>query len=103
MTAKDIQKIIKDDLESNPKFFNPHNIDIKRCSVEPKKLKFENSFSNGELLDLWLVLKEKPDSNDGYLIIYNEQNSKFGLAIYGKNEPVFIGYQGTFTETLSGM
>jgi hypothetical protein len=37
------------------------------------------------------------------LAAVDEAENEFGLAIYGKEHPVFIGYYGSFTETLSGM
>ena len=52
---------------------------------------------------LWTVLEETPDRH-GYKIIFDPENATFGLGILtDKDELMFIGYYGTFLETLEGM
>jgi hypothetical protein len=65
---------------------------------------YEDSFKEGETLGLWLVLEEIPESNSGYKIVFDEASGTFGLAISGaQDNDVFIGFYGTFLETLEGM
>jgi hypothetical protein len=103
MNSSEILKIIADDLTANPNFTNSHGVDPNRCAVAPSRLRCEDSFRDGALTDLWLVLEECPGRRDGYLVVFDEERLEFGLAVYGKEQPVFIGYYGSFTETLSGM
>jgi hypothetical protein len=68
-----------------------------------------DSFRKEQTLDLWLVLEEKPGTKSGYKIIFDDQKQMFGLAICGRESEkevfhdIFIGYYGTFLETLDGM
>lgn len=103
MNAETITEIIAADLAANPGFFNSHNVDVRTSLVIPTRLRCENSFREGEFLDLWLVLREHPAEESGYLIVFDETANEFGLAVYGAERRVFIGYYGSFTETLSAM
>ncbi len=103
MDAEGVAQIIITDLAENPHFFNSHGVDVQAALVPPQQMKFQNSFREGEILILWLVLKECPNENEGYLVVFDERTNEFGLAVYGNQLPVFIGYYGSFTETLSGM
>jgi hypothetical protein len=103
MDAEAVAQIIANDLAENPHFFNAHEVDLQACLVPPTRLTFENSFREGELLTLWLVLREDPAKQEGYLVVFDESQNRFGLAVHGAQRPVFIGYYGSFTETLSGM
>jgi hypothetical protein len=84
---------------------NAHGVDLQRCLiVPPVKRVYDDSFNKGETLELWFVLEEIPGSNSGYKIIFDEATSMFGLAISGESaNDVFIGFHGTFLETLQGM
>ena len=103
MDAQAVSRLIANDLRANPTFNNPHGVDVPVCLVVPELLEFEDSFRKGEFLSLWLVLKESPTERDGYLIVYDEASDMFGLAVYGKDRPVFIGFYSSFTKTLSSM
>ncbi len=69
MNATTVSKII-DDLATNPGFFNAHGIDLESCRVPPRKIRFKDSFRDGEFLYLWLVLRELSDDEDGYLVVF---------------------------------
>jgi hypothetical protein len=64
---------------------------------------FEDSFNKGEIVQLWLVLEERPDDKDGYKIVYDPSDNEFGLATPGTELPVLISFYGSFVETLEGM
>jgi len=103
MHAQEVSSIIAGDLAQNPNFFNAHGVDVVACLVQPELVEFDDSFNDGKTISLWLVLKERPNEEDGYLVVYDEMREMFGLAIYGNDRPVFIGLYGSFTETLAGM
>ena len=100
MDASAVSRLIASDLSANP---GPWGFEVQACLVAPELLKCEDSFREGEFLTLWLVLKTSPTERDGYLIVYDEGANMFGLAVYGKEHPVFIGYYGSFTETVAGL
>lgn len=99
MTSSEVSRIIEEEIGGDWSRSNLHGVDLKRCLVLPIKQIYEDSFVKGESLSLWLVLEENPDTKDGYKIIFGEESAQFGLAI----QTIFIGYYGTFLETLAGM
>ena len=74
--------------------------DLGRCLVAPTRASFAGK-GEGELSDFWLVLEERPETEDGYKIVFDEQTRQFGLAT-GKQK-MFIGFYGTFLQTLEAM
>ena len=104
MTAEDVKSRIDREIAGQSDFPNPHGLDMSRCLLVPTKKRFEDSFAQGDYLSLWLVLEECPDSRDGYKIVYDDERDAFGLAIRGRSsEDVFIGYHGSFLNTVAGM
>jgi hypothetical protein len=103
MNAEDIKKIIADELGGRETVPNWHGISLEKCLVEPVKQEYEDSFNKDEVVKLWLVLEERPDDGDGYKIVFDEEMNEFGLATPGNGLDVFIGYYGSFLETLEGM
>ena len=71
--------------------------------VKPVKKTYEDSFEEGETLDLWLVLEERPGTSLGQKIVYDENEKEFGLASEEDGKLVFLGYNGTLVETLESM
>lgn len=99
-----IKKRVELELQGRMDISNSHGVDLKRCLVEPYQETFEDSFREGELLDLYVVLKEDPINDAGYQIVCDSQTGRFGLSISGKGERrVFLGFYGSFLETLQGM
>ena len=49
------------------------------------------------------MLEEYPENKDGYKIVFDEDMKQFGLATPGKCIDLFIGYYGSFLQTLEGM
>ena len=104
MQAEDVRAQIDREIAGDWDRHNPHGVDLLRCLVGPTKQRYEDSLHDGQHLDLWLVLEEDPASRGGYKIVYDEEKGMYGLAIRSdKDEDVFIGYYGTFLETLDGM
>ena len=103
MDATAIRALVARDLAKNPGYSNPHGVQGDISSIAATKQVFEDGRSRGAKIELWLVLRERPDTHGGYIIVCDESRSAFGLAVDGKENPAFIGLYGSFTETLAGM
>jgi hypothetical protein len=111
VNAADVSKIIEDEIAAIDEDWltrfenNPHGLDLSRCLITPERVLCKNSFPgfrDGKPFEAWLVLEELP-TNDGYRIIFDEKLRKFGLACGTRREPVFIGWYGSFLNTVQGM
>lgn len=106
MTAAQVRAIIDAELGNDLSRSNSHGVDLRRCLVEPRKVKCRNTFpklNGGKPLELWIVLEETPETSDGYLIVFDEETHQFGLADWADSTPVFLGFHGTFLNSLEGM
>jgi hypothetical protein len=108
MNEIEIKKIIKDLIQSDIKgdftISNLHGVDLNKCLVEPYLEICEDSFHEGQTIELYVVLKEHPESDDGYQIAYDPIEQMFGLTIRGRGDRrVFLGFDGSFLESLKGM
>ncbi len=99
-----IKQIIQLEVKGDFTISNLHGVDLKKCLVEPYLEILEDSFNEGQTIQMYVVLKEHPESDEGYQIVYDPTEKMFGLSIQGKGQyRVFLGYDGTFLESLQGM
>src|SRR5258708_29080880 len=106
MTPDEVRTIVEAEIGNGWSRSNRHGLDLRACLVTPRMVSCRNTFpqlEGGRPLDLWIVLEETPDKKDGYPIIFDERKRKFGLADWSGDVPVFLGYHGTFMNTLEGM
>ena len=104
MIADELKSIVLNEINGNWNISNKHHIVLKECLVEPEIRTYLYIFNKFKKITLWLVLEEDPINQNGHEIIFNEQTSKFGLALSDVSRPgMFIGYYGTFLETLKAM
>jgi hypothetical protein len=106
MTSSEVRALVEAEIGGEWDRVNPHGVDLAVSVVEPRRVRCRNTFpklDGGAPLDLWLVLEEVPGSRNSYVIVFDERNGKFGLGVWSSDEVVFIGYHGTFMETLDGM
>jgi hypothetical protein len=104
MSSSDVRDRVEQEIGSDWGRSNPHGIDLSRCLVHPERRHFCDSFNQNRTIDLWLVLEQDTKTHEGYKIVFDEGNCKYGLAICGQEGcDVFIGYYGTFIETLDAM
>lgn len=104
MEASEITGMIEHEIGGDWSLSNAHGVDLRRCLVEPTRRVYENSFRQGEMIELWLVLEEVPDDQSGYKIVFDEGSRMFGLATSNVGGPdVFLGNYGSFLETLEAM
>lgn len=104
MEASEVSKIIEHEINGNWTLSNAHGVNLKRCLLTPTKQIYEDSFNQNVTLELWLVLEEIPEDRSGYKIVFDEKSGMFGLATGGFHKrDVFLGFYGTFLNTLQGM
>jgi hypothetical protein len=106
MSSIDVQAVVMAEIAGDFSRSNAHGVDLSRCLVEPRRVICRNTFpklNGGKPLELWIVLEESPGKKDGYLIVFDDQQRIFGLAIGDGDTPVFLGFYGTFLNTLQGM
>jgi len=103
MTAEEISNIIKDELDNESSFFNPHDVDLETSLIIPIRQTYSDSLDRSIKYQLWTVLEETPDGT-GYKIFYDESENAFGLGIKSENnELVCLGIYGPFLNTLACM
>lgn len=106
MTSAEVRAIVEAELQGDYSASNDHGIDLQTCLVEPRKVICHNTFpqlAGGLPLEMWIVLEETPGQTDGYLIVFEEERGKFGLADWAGEMPAFLGFHGRFLATLQGM
>jgi hypothetical protein len=82
---------------------NLHGVNLRKCLVDPMLMKFTDPRGESSL-DGWLVLREHPEKNSGYAVVYDEAAGKFGLAQFAEGyEPCLFGLYGDFFTTLDAM
>lgn len=75
---------------------------IQDYFLEPYKDEYYNA--NNEKFTLWTVLDSDPSDKQSYKIVYDEDENIFGLAMADpEGVKLFLGYYGTFMETLNDM
>ena len=105
MDASEVSRVVTDEIGDDWSISNAHGVDLKRCLVFPTKHDYRDSFNEGADISLWLVLEEVPEDNSGYKIVFDETTQRFGLATGDaqRQHDVFLGFYGTFLETLEAM
>jgi dihydropteroate synthase len=104
MNSSEVSDYVKREIGSDWERSNAHGVNLRACLVQPQRRRFRDSFSECQMLDLWVVLEETPQTHLGYEIVFDEDNGTFGLATFDKmGDEVFLGYYGTFIETLDAM
>ena len=105
MEASEVSQIVENEINGNWSVSNAHGVDLKRCLVVPARRDYADSFADGQSLSLWLVLEEAPEDQSGYKIVFDEGTRQFGLATKHRegDRDVFLGFYGTFLETLASM
>jgi len=103
MTDIEVKNIIQQELAHKPVLTNGHGVKVDQCLIEPVLQSYLNSMNDDKIIELWTVLEETSDGN-GYKIVFEPDNKIFGLEIMtNKNELMYLGAYGTFTETLRSM
>jgi hypothetical protein len=108
MTPEEVKAIVNEHVQrrwdTNDPISNPHGVNLDECLLhQPERRIYLDSFNKDQPIELWLVLEEDPERHAGYEVVFDENRNEFGLAAAGWECPVFIGYYGSFLDTLAGM
>jgi hypothetical protein len=104
MSADEVKKIVECEIGNDWLRTNAHGVNLCSCLLAPERLKFCDRLDDSKSYELWLVLEEHPQTRGGYKIVFDEQRKEFGLATRDQNgREIFLGFYGTFIETLDGM
>lgn len=106
MTSAEVRAIVESEIGAIWSQSNSHGIDLKKCIVLPRTVNCRNTLpklNKGNPPELWIVLEKHPGRRDGDLIVFDEDRRRFGLADLSDVTPVFLGFHGTFMNTLLGM
>lgn len=102
MTAAEVRQLIEAELDNDWISTHWHGVDFNLCLCDPVK-KICVVGGSEELIELWLVFDSSPQTKSGYIIVYDDTDDTFGLACHSDPYNVFIGFYGSFKDTLIGM
>ncbi len=100
MEAAEIKQIVKDEISKNQdRISQTAKAFLEQCLVAPTKEVYEEFGKEKKAIELWLVL------DSSYQIVFGETENLFGLATIesSTNKKIFLGFYGTFFETLEAM
>jgi hypothetical protein len=91
MKASEIMEIIKCEIDDNWTISNAHGVDLRKCLLpQPVKKAYEDSFKEGKIIELWLVLEEISEDESGLRIVFDEESQMFGLAVSGVRRMMYL-------------
>ncbi len=106
MTPVEVREVVTAELGADWPRSNPLGEYLRERLVTPRLVSCRNTFpqlDDARPLDLWIVFEEAPGKKDAYLIVFDERKRQFGLAVWDGDVPVFLGYDGSFLDTLDAM
>jgi hypothetical protein len=89
MTPKEIAKLIEKEINGDWSISNLHACDLKKCLIRPKKRKIFY-FGDG-IKEVWIVLEENPETLEGFMVCFDHETKKFGLAEHSESS-FYYGY-----------
>lgn len=111
MNAAEIERLVHLSIGDLWDATNHHGVDLRKAVVAPRLIKVikrhvHDGKFHDELLDVWLVLIENPESGEGYRIVAEADGQSFGLASEGfarDEHLVLCGWYGDFWTAFKGM
>lgn len=89
LTPKQISQLIEKEINGDWSISNAHGCDLKKCLIRPKKrtLNFHN-----EIREAWIVLEEDPINLDGFMVYFDLETNRFGLAERSVSTGAYYGF-----------
>jgi hypothetical protein len=104
MTPTEVLTVVLKEIGGDWRRSNSHGVRLRECIVEPPRRRtYIDSLKTDVPIELWLVLEERPDTHSGYEVVFDETQGSFGLATVSNDGPVFLGWYGSFLETIESM
>ena len=109
MTSDEVQALVREQIGSNWAGKNLHDIRVSESLIPPAEVEMVYpTVRNGQRVEhlqtVWLLLEEHADKT-GYKLIFDEEDSMFGLAVPGKKgEPsVVVSSFSSFMDAFNGL
>lgn len=104
MNAEEVRRRVENEIGDDWQRTNAHGCEFRRCLVKPALVECSRNSDGSEAVEVWVVLKENPDSDIGYRVVYCEKDDGFGLAtkLVG-NIDWYMGSYGTFIKAYDAM
>ena len=104
VTSEEVSRRVEAEIGDGWEIEYPHGVQLRRCLVTPRKERMRVGWDETSSIDLWVVLEAEPGERSGYIVAYDGVEEKFGLASQdAAGHRVFLGYYGSFLETLEAM
>ena len=107
MDTAAIKSLVESELSRGESFTNFHGITqetIRSFLVEPFAVRTEPDDLGTQPRDMWVVLRERRASTDGYVIVYDPATRAWGVAEHaGANNYTLVVSAPSLAEALSGM
>jgi prepilin-type processing-associated H-X9-DG protein len=103
MTSDQVRARVERAIDGRWTRTNLHHVDLREALVHPEKLNFV--WADGSPAPtLWLVLRESPAPDNGYVVVYDEQTDEFGLGqIADGYDACCFGLYGDFFDAFEAM
>ena len=107
MKSQDVRDILKKELEKGEKFSNLHGItrqNLKHFLVKPFKVYVDPDDLETEARKMWIVLTERKNPKEGYVIVYDPLERNWGVAEHHKDgKYILVVESETFEDALDDM
>ncbi|MBE7528511.1 MAG: hypothetical protein HND44_12335 [Chloroflexi bacterium] len=106
MKSEEVAELIQSEIRTQKHEIDNLGWEWQTNLVPPRRVSFGyDPYDSNAAIELWVVFVEILENcRTGYTIVYDEEVNKFGLATSGHgNQPFFLGYYGSFLDTLKAM
>ena len=108
MEATAIRALVKDEIGRGVPFVNSHGIthaNLPMHLVDPYSIRMDPDDLETAPRDVWVVLHERPSSDDGYVVVYDPLFKRWGVAERGPRAGTctLVVSAGSLFETLEAM
>lgn len=112
MTSDDVAELVRKQIAERWGTGNAHGVVLHQCLVPPMRISVEemepapSGAAVAKVVEVWVVLEERPETRNGYKIVYDEAVGCFGLAfsrLPAGSIPYYLGPYGDFMAALEAM